>query len=147
MNPEWETAVRVALGAVPALATVAGLLQGPGARRTRLKRDVELLGNLPAESAAHRSMLQWIDSQINELKTFETNASRDWTGLGIAVVLSVVFGYLTYFLLARGEWWEILLATVSGVLTAAMVFMTFDSAQLARRNEKGNRIPAPAGEE
>jgi hypothetical protein len=140
LDIDWATAWRAALGALPVIVTLAGLARGPGAVRSRLKHDVELLEKLPEGTAARESYEKYLETQVNRLAKLETESSRDLQGLVISVVLVVAIGGFGLWLMTLDHWVGWVIGVAAIVFAAAGLGSVFDDAQKVPRDEKGKRI-------
>ncbi|MGL4173998.1 MAG: hypothetical protein ACRCTR_08005 [Actinomycetota bacterium] len=140
MNFDLETAARVLAVLVPASVTLAGIIRGPGALRSRLRHDVELVEKLPEDSVARKMLLESIASQVDRVTKLETESSRDWEGTIIGTILVVIFLGLAVWLGGLGTWWAWVLAVLTGVFGLAGLAHVSETAQRVPRDEKGNKI-------
>ena len=140
MDISWTDAAKTLPAVVPAAATIIGLGRGPGALRSRLRHDVELVEKLPADSTAQRKMLSHIESQIDRISKLETEASRDVQSLVLALIFAPTLGILTLYLADRDHWLAWAAAVFSGLLALVFVYGIFESAQRVPRDQKGHRI-------
>lgn len=104
--------------------------------RDNLKLDLELVGLLPLESSARRSLLARAESSVEKMVSDESELSRDPTGLTLAVIF--LGGAITLGLTAaqsNNYWW--ILVTVLGMF--GLVGLSQDGLK-RRRDEKGNAI-------
>ena len=149
INFDWQSAAQIAGAAVTAGVALAGFITGPGALRNRLKGDIELLGGIPAESAAYESLLGHIEHQVKTIETLDKSASRDASGAVIGALLAIGLGWLGFFLFETdGEpWgWPIWawvwtgLGVFSLICAAACLSNMFDALQRVPRDENDKPI-------
>ena len=139
---DWQSVGRWAIAVVPAAVALVGVLQGPGALRSRLRHDIEMLEKLPKDSAAHAKLLGYIDAQMERFAKVETDSRRDWNGLIGGTVASVVLGVAFMGLGAYDTWWSLMLRVLAVLSGLTALIVVFESAGKVPRNEKGHRIRA-----
>lgn len=139
---DWQSFGRLALGALPALVALVGVLSGPGALRSKLRHDIEMLEKLPKDSSAHRRLLQYIDAQVERFANLETESSRDWNGLVGGFVSAVVLWAGFLYLIPMDTWWSWILGVLVGLFALVAMILIFESAAKVPRNPKGVRIKA-----
>lgn len=109
--------------------------------REQLKVDIELWLALPQGSLARPMLLENIDSRVKRLITEETEHRRDWWGVGVALVLIGIFGWLTWLVWIFGGAYRLLeVAAVPMLLFGVVGF--FSSVGRKKRDERGNAEPA-----
>lgn len=140
MDVSWVDAAKTLPAVVPAVATVVGLGRGPGALRSRLKHDVDLVEKLPDGSGAQEKLLTHIEGQITRISKLETDATRDWSSFVLAIVSAPSLGVLTIYLAGREHWLAWIAAVFSGLLALVFVYGIFESAQRVPRDKKGHRV-------
>lgn len=140
MNIEWQDIARVAVGAVPAVVAVVGLTRGPGSLRSTLNHDIAALKDLPPDSAAHGRLLLLIEREVDRLAKWETESTRDISGVILGVILTVALGALGLALLGYDGWYWHLAAVPVFFVAAVGLYGMFESIQRVPRNEKGHRL-------
>jgi hypothetical protein len=128
----WDIATRVLAAVIPLVTAAIALARGPGAIRSRLKHDSEILEKLPAESDARKGLLEVIADDVRALREYQA-ATRNWPMFGFAIVTAAATVYATIWLIARGEWWSLLLALPVGFLATVLIYGTFESAVRKKR--------------
>lgn len=131
---------RLLAASLPALVTILGLLRGPGAIRTRLRHDVELLEKFPPDSEARRKFEVYLSEQVDHFAKYETASKRDVQGLVIAGVLVVGFGALALWLFTLEDWWWWILAASIAIFALAGLATMYESAQKIPRDDKGKPL-------
>lgn len=134
---DLTTIGRVLVGAVPAVVTLVGLTRGPGAMRSRLKHDVEVLEKLPAGTEARTRYEAYLAIQVERFAKLETESRRDIQGLVIAGFLVVGVGAIALYCFALEGWWWWICGVVLSVFAIAGLSTMFEAAQRVPRNEKG----------
>jgi hypothetical protein len=90
-----------------ALQLAAGRF-GPSRIRSVVKANAELLEKLPADGEA-RTMLtkhiEYLTRRLVEIESRRFRRKRDATGVVLALVMVVGFGYWSYVLIESGTWW------------------------------------------
>lgn len=147
---DWHAVAQIAGTAITAGVALAGYLTGPGALRSRLKGDVELLTNLPTDSSAHEKLLEHIDHQIETIVKLDTEASRDTSGAVIASLMALGLGWLAFYLFGLDwrpwgwhhvwKWVWNALGVVMVVSAAACLSLMFDALQRVPRDIGGKPI-------
>lgn len=140
LSADWATIGKVAVGVVPAAVTLAGLSRGPGAMRSRLKHDVELLEKLPPESEARTKYEAYLAIQVDRFAKLETESSRDIQGLVISGIMVVIFGAAALVLFSLDGWWWWIGGVVIAIFSLAGLSSMFDDAQRVPRDAKGKRV-------
>jgi len=138
----------VALKAIPVLVTLATFLvtlsRGPGALRSRLKHDVELVEKLP-DSLARAVLLDFVHEEAKALTKYELEASRQWPLFVFSLMVAPSLGYLTVWLIRdQNGWWTVPAAAVAGVVTLLFVYGIFETGQRVPRDKDGKRLAPPA---
>ncbi len=144
MAVQWEPIIRSVVTVVPGLVAIVGLARGPGALRSRLKHDIELLEKLPEGSEPHAVMLDHISAQVHRMTAREDTASRDWPMFVVSVIAAPGLGLMSVYLWQQHHWWGILLASLSGLLAVIFLYGLFETGQRVPRDSRGKRIPAAA---
>ncbi len=131
---------------VPGVVTVAGLVRGPGAKRESVREDAQTLALLPADSKSYAAMERWLEEQIEFLRTFEKDASRDWPMFAVSVVAAPALAYATIELAVAGQWWQYVLAATTGMLAIVFVYGIFECAERVPRDKDRKRTQAAVTE-
>jgi len=140
VNFEPDAIARILAVSAPALVALAGALRGPGALRSRLRHDIELLNSLPTDSAAHTNLLQHIEHQLLNLSKLETEGKRDWQGLIISAVLVLAFAAGAYWFIDRLTWWGWVTGGTLALFALVGLGEVFGRAQRVPRDNKGNKL-------
>lgn len=136
----WVDAGRVLVGALPILAILAGAIRGPGAFRSRLKHDLDLLEKIPEETEARKLFEDYLAEQVRRFSTLETNSSRNWQNVIIGSALVGAFLALTLYWGTRDHWAWWVVATVPAAFALAGLVYVFEAAQRRPRDDEGNPI-------
>lgn len=144
---DWGVIAKVLGGLIPLVVSLIGFARGPGALRSRLKHDAEVLEKIPAESSAHAGLLQLIEVQVDRIAKLETEASRNWNTFVGALVAAPVCFWGAAAIAASGPWLgaggvilRVVLAAAVGFVGVACLYGIFESAQRVPRDENGDRI-------
>lgn len=130
---DWEAVLRVAVVVAPVVTAVAAGFTRPGASRASLKETAEVIEHLPEGTSARAAVLELLEADARAL-AHANRLRRDASGLALAIVGSIGFGYLTLWLIQRGAWWGWLLAALSGFLAVIFFVGIFESAQRRDRD-------------
>lgn len=137
MTVEWDWVLKSVPVVATVLTAVVSASKGPGALRSRLKHDVELIEKVP-ESDARTALLDLVQSEIHALRRWEVDARRDWTSFVFALICAPSFGFLTIWLVQQDDWWS-WLSVLTGTLSLVLLYGIFESAQRVPRDKKGRR--------
>ena len=110
-------------------------------RHRRILRDLELLEALPPESAQHRNLQTWIDSQIADYIYSGSEHKRNLPGFYSGLVTLLPGLYFGWVIKEQGGWWWIaspiaLLAILLGIIAITQ------GLQKAKRDERGRIVKA-----
>lgn len=142
LDIEWQAVGKWAITAVPAVVALLGFLRGPGALRSKLRHDIEMLEKLPKDSDPYKKLLVYIDAQVARFARIETESSRDVQGFVVGLVLSALIWGAALWLWTLGAWYWRAGAVVVACVALAGMSVTFDSAQKVPRGEDGKPIKA-----
>ena len=129
------------VASTPILAAAAGYFRGPSARRRKIARNVELYGSLPSGSRAQDVVGDWLNHQVDSLRNFETDATRNRQDMGVSAFLTAAFAALALWLVSLGHWWWYVASILPWLFVMVGIGNTFEAAQLAKRDDNGKRIP------
>jgi fatty acid desaturase len=87
------------------------------------------VAKLPDESQARASLLQSITEQIEHLRNYDREASRDIPMLVFALLAAPGLGYLTLYPIQRDQWWTWALGIITGVFALVFVYGIFETCQ------------------
>lgn len=132
-----DIAFRVLPPAVPALTAIAAAVRGPGALRSKILRDAEIVAKLP-ESQARETMLELLHVETTRLKAYQTGTARYWTKLTSFVLATAGFGYLTAWLVTRPHWWS-WFAIATGYVGLNFLIAVFQSARRVPKDATATR--------
>jgi hypothetical protein len=135
-----DLALRALPALVPLITLLVTLVRGPGALRSRIKHDIELLVQLPESAPARDALLSIINSDIETLGAYHT-AKRDWSMFVVAIICAPLLGYLAVWLVVEQDgWWTVPVAFVSGLFAVIFVYGIFEAGERVPRDEHGKRI-------
>ncbi len=136
-NGAMNNWLEYALKALPILAPVVSLLlatsQGAGKQRRSLAHDAEVASKLP-EGPAREAVLALVQHQAEQLRSEERR--RDLPMLVLSLIVAILLGYLTIWLVGHAVWWAYVLAALAAVGTLLFIYIVFDSAQNRPRDTK-----------
>lgn len=132
-----DIAFKVLPPAVPALTAIATAMRGPGALRSKVLRDAEIVAKLP-DSQARTTMLELLDTETTRLKAYNTATGRYWTRLTSFVLATAGFGYLTAWLVTQSHWWS-WFAIATGFVGLNFLIAVFESARRVPKDPTGTR--------
>ncbi|MGP5391853.1 hypothetical protein [Glutamicibacter arilaitensis] len=141
MNDVMDSLIKI----IPPLATLAtvivGWAQSQGKLRATLKDDAEILTLLP-EGEARTKLASYIAERVEHLKKTDSG-TRDIPIFVVAVVSTVLFGYLTIWLWGLEQWWTYALAVAAGSFFLIFLYGVFETAQkkdrTGEKKTKNNR--------
>lgn len=107
-------------------------------RRARLLSDIEILGKLDDKSAAHGSLLSSIENRVLAMHD-STTATRDRSGIAVAIAFLVVGGALFQIVNTLGGWGLLLHVFTAFFLLFGIVGLSVSMPKVPR-DEKGRRI-------
>ncbi|KAA1426466.1 hypothetical protein [Nocardioides antri] len=139
-NIDWRMVGQVLATAAPLAVAALGASRGPGALRSRLRHDVDMLDKLPEGTAARASMLGYLDEQISRIRKLDAEATRDVTASVLGAVLALVFIWGAIWLIDREDWWWQIMAAGPAVLALAALIYLFEAVQRVPRDDKGHPI-------
>lgn len=134
MNDVMDFLVKL-LPALAALATViAGSAQSAGRLRSSLKVDAEILSLLP-DGEAKTKLESYVAERVDHLKNTDSG-TRNWPMFVVALVATLLLGYLAIWLSGQGQWWAYVLAVVTGALGLIFLYGVFETVQVKDRNDE-----------
>lgn len=119
---------------------LVGATRGPGALRSRLRHDAELLDKLPEGSEAHKTLLDHLNDQLERIAKSESEGKRDIYGSVLGGFVAIGFAWLTVFLYTQDDWWWRVFSPVTAFLAVFGLSYIFDRIQKVPRDEKNNPI-------
>jgi protein-S-isoprenylcysteine O-methyltransferase Ste14 len=138
----WDTFGAVAAALLGVVAGVIQLMRGREGGRAAIKRDLEILGLLPAGSKAHHELSRQVQDRVIRTIRTEEGARRDPTGVAAAVTCLLLGAVLTFLAVRNGRFWWVLLPV--GVLFLGMaVYGAIVSTRRTQRDAKGNPVKEP----
>lgn len=140
MDINWADVGRVIGTLAPAAVALLGAFRGPGALRSRLRHDADLLEKLPEGSAAHGTLLAHLNDQLERIAKTESEGKRDTSGAAVGGFVAVLFAWLTVFLYTQDDWWWRALSAIAAFLAVFGLAYLFERIQKVPRDEKDNPI-------
>ncbi len=105
-----------------------------------IKKDLELFGLLPKNSAQKVALLNHIDKSVNKYIKESTQHRRDGTEIAIGLIFTPIGAYLSWFFYSLGAWWQ-LGYVISGFVLLIGLYGMVSGLRSAERDEKGRIIP------
>lgn len=132
----WNAIVGGALALALGLISIGREWSGSRGVRSRIKQDLELLGQLPKDSAVRDELRTHVDRSIARLIESEHELRRDPTGMVLAAFLALATTWMVAKAIdGSGLWW--VGAGATGLFAVAGFAV---SVQKVRRDERGRVI-------